>query len=53
MTEKSYHVYVVQGQKERDYADCQAAVAHVPARVTVLPFIGDEDQLIARTRDAR
>jgi D-3-phosphoglycerate dehydrogenase len=52
MTEKPYHVYVIQGQKERDYADCQAAVAHVPARVTVLPFIGDEAQLVARTRDA-
>jgi D-3-phosphoglycerate dehydrogenase len=52
MTHNRHHVYVVQGQKERDYADCQAALAHVPARVTVLPFIGDPGQLIERARDA-
>jgi D-3-phosphoglycerate dehydrogenase len=52
MTHNRYHVYVVQGQQERDYADCQAALARVPARVTVLPFIGEPDQLIERARDA-
>jgi len=31
MTDKPPHVYVVQGQKERDYADCAAALADVPA----------------------
>ena len=45
-------VYVIQGQTERDWSDCQAALAHVPARMTALPFIGDPDALIARTRDA-
>jgi len=52
MTEKPYHVYVIQGQKERDYGDCQAALAHVPARVTVLPFLRDEEEIITHARDA-
>jgi D-3-phosphoglycerate dehydrogenase / 2-oxoglutarate reductase len=46
------HVYVIQARTERDYGDCQAALAQVPARMTALPFIGDEEELIARTRDA-
>jgi phosphoglycerate dehydrogenase-like enzyme len=45
-------VYVVQGRGQRDYADCQAALARVPARMTALSFIGTEDEMIARTRDA-
>ena len=52
MTEKRPHVYVVQGQKERDYSDCVEALAHVPARVTVLPFMRDEREMIGRMRDA-
>jgi len=52
MTDKPYHVYVIQGRGQRDYAECQAAIAHVPARMTALPFIGTEDEVIARTRDA-
>jgi D-3-phosphoglycerate dehydrogenase / 2-oxoglutarate reductase len=52
MPDPPYHVYVVQGRGERDYAECQAALAGVRARMTTLPFIGDEDGMIARTRDA-
>src|SRR5262249_60825104 len=52
MVDGSYRVYVIQGQTERDWSDCQAALAHGPARLTALPFIGDPDALIARTRDA-
>ena len=52
MTDRPYHVYVIQGRAQRDYADCQAAIAQVPARMTALPFIGKEDELIARARDA-
>ena len=52
MTDHSYHVYVVQGRGQRDYADCQAALAPVPARMTALPFIATEDEMIARMRDA-
>jgi D-3-phosphoglycerate dehydrogenase len=52
MTQKTSHVYVIQGRAERDYGDTQAAVAHVPARVSVLPYIGEPQELIARTRDA-
>jgi len=52
MTDKTPHVYVIQGRGQRDYADCVAALAPVPARTTVLPFIGDEDELISKARDA-
>src|SRR2546428_5496685 len=52
MTDQPFHVYVIQGRGERDYADCQAAIAHVPARMTSLSFIAGEDELIARARDA-
>jgi phosphoglycerate dehydrogenase-like enzyme len=52
MTDQSYHVYVIQGRGQRDYSDCQAALAHVPARMTALPFLGTEDEVIAKTRDA-
>jgi phosphoglycerate dehydrogenase-like enzyme len=52
MTDHSYHVYVIQGRGQRDYSDCQAALAHVPARMTALPFLGTEDEVIAKTRDA-
>jgi len=52
MVDRSYRVYVIQGQTERDWSDCQAALGHIPARMTALPYIGDADALIARTRDA-
>src|SRR5437867_7776940 len=52
MVDRSYRVYVVQGQVERDWSDCQAALDGVAARLTALPLIGDPDELIARTRDA-
>jgi len=38
MPDRPSEVYVVQGRGQRDYADAQAAVAHVPARVTTLPL---------------
>ena len=52
MTDLRFHVYVIQGRAERDYADTQAALAHLPARMTTLPFLSDEDEMIARMRDA-
>ncbi len=52
MTDRPYHVYVIQGQRARDYADCQAALDRVPARLTALPSMNKEDEIIARTRDA-
>lgn len=52
MTDQPFHVYVVQARNERDYADCQAALARVPARMTARPFIGDEAGMIAGTRQA-
>ena len=50
MTDRTPHVYVIQGRAERDYADCQAAVA--PARLTTLSFVDKEDEVIGRARDA-
>src|SRR5438552_2699819 len=44
MVDRSYRVYVVQGQVERDWSDCQAALDGVPARVTTLPR--DADALV-------
>ena len=52
MTDRTQHVYVIQGRAERDYSDCQAAVAHVPARLTTLSFLDKEDEVIGRARDA-
>src|SRR5262249_36908855 len=46
------HVYVIQGRTQQDYADCQAALAGVPAGMTMLPFLATEDEVIAKTRDA-
>jgi len=31
MTDQTFRVYVIQGRGERDYTDCQAAIAQVPA----------------------
>src|SRR5262245_48969310 len=52
MTDRSYHVYVIQGRGQRDYSECQAALDAVPAKMTALPFIGTEDAVIEQTRDA-
>jgi D-3-phosphoglycerate dehydrogenase len=52
MPDKRAKVYVIQGAGQRDYADTQAAVAHVPADVVSLPPIRDEAGVIAAIRDA-
>jgi D-3-phosphoglycerate dehydrogenase len=52
MTAKPYKVYVVQGRRGRDYGDCQAALASVPARLETLPFTRREDDIIAQAQDA-
>ena len=52
MTDRAQHVYVIQGRAERDYSDCQGAVANVPARLTTLSFLDKEDEVIGRARDA-
>jgi len=45
-------VYVIQGQTERDWSDCQAALERVPARMTTLGVVSTEDEVIAKARDA-
>jgi D-3-phosphoglycerate dehydrogenase len=52
MTGRPSHVYVIQGRGQSDYSDCAEALVDVPARTTVLPFLGAEDDVIAQTRDA-
>ena len=52
MSERPLKVYVIQGRGQRDYADCQTALARVPAQLETLPFIGDAEEVVARTRDA-
>jgi D-3-phosphoglycerate dehydrogenase len=52
MSARPASVYVVQGQTERDWADCAAALAGTGARMTTLPFIATGEELIARARDA-
>ena len=50
---KPAKVFVILGRcPGRDYSDTQAAVAHVPAAVTTLPFIATEDGMIEALRDA-
>jgi D-3-phosphoglycerate dehydrogenase len=52
MAEQPFQVYVIQGRSPRDFGDCQAALAHVPARLVSLPFTRQEDDIIERARDA-
>ena len=52
MADNIPQVYVIQGRGPRDYADCETVLAQLPARVTVLPFMATEEEVIARTRDA-
>src|SRR5256886_16647998 len=52
MAEKQYKVYVIQGRHERDYTECQNALAQVPAHLETLSFIGEAAEVIERTHDA-
>lgn len=52
MNTKPFTVYVIQGRNPRDYRDCQAALAAVPARLETVPFLKDEQDIITRTQDA-
>jgi len=52
MTDKTPHVYVILGNAQWEFADCQTALARVPARMTQLPHMKNEDEMVARTRDA-
>jgi len=52
MTDKTPHVYVILGNAQWDFADCQTALSRVPAHMTQLPHMKNEDEMIARTRDA-
>jgi D-3-phosphoglycerate dehydrogenase / 2-oxoglutarate reductase len=52
MADKPPHVYVILGNAQWDFGDCQTALSRVSARMTQLPHMKNEDEMIARTRDA-
>src|SRR5437879_9390806 len=52
MTDKSSRVYVILGNAQWNFADCQTALSRVPARRISPPAFETEDEMIARTRDA-
>jgi D-3-phosphoglycerate dehydrogenase len=52
MPEQPLKVYVIQGRSARDFSDCQAALARVPAHLESLPFTRQEDEIIERAGDA-
>src|SRR5919106_6778746 len=52
MNAKPFKVYVIQGRQARDYGDCQTALASVPAHLETVPFLRQEDDLVAHTQDA-
>jgi D-3-phosphoglycerate dehydrogenase len=52
MAAKPFKVYVIQGRNQRDYSACQAALAIVPAHLEALPFLKQEEDIIAHAHDA-
>jgi D-3-phosphoglycerate dehydrogenase len=52
MAEKPCNVYVIQGRNPRDYSDCQAALAPVPAHLETLSYTRREEDIIAGAPDA-
>jgi D-3-phosphoglycerate dehydrogenase len=52
MTDKPSPVYVILGNAQWDFADCQTALSRVSARMIQLPHMKTEDEMISRTRDA-
>jgi D-3-phosphoglycerate dehydrogenase len=52
MTDKTSLVYVILGNAQWDFADCQKALGRASARMIQLPHMKNEDEMIARTRDA-
>jgi D-3-phosphoglycerate dehydrogenase len=52
MADKLANVYVILGNAQWDFADCQTALSRVAARMIQLPHLKSEDEMIARTRDA-
>src|SRR6059058_5329013 len=52
MADTPPHVYVILGNAQWDFADCQTVLSRVPARMISLPHVEAEDDMIARTRDA-
>jgi D-3-phosphoglycerate dehydrogenase len=52
MASQTYKVFVIQGRNARDFSDCQAALASVPAQMESLPFLREEEDIIKHTQGA-
>jgi D-3-phosphoglycerate dehydrogenase len=52
MADKPASVYVILGNAQWDFAECQTALSPASARMIQLPHPKTEDEMIARTRDA-
>ena len=52
MADKPANVYVILGNAQWEFADCQTALNRVSARMTQLPHLKSEDEMIGRIRDA-
>ena len=52
MSEQNFKVYVLEGRTSRDFSDCVTELAKVPAEVEILPFIGEEEEVIEKVHDA-
>jgi len=52
MTDKPSPVYVILGNAQWDFADCQTALSRGSARMIQLPHMKTEDEMISRARDA-
>jgi D-3-phosphoglycerate dehydrogenase / 2-oxoglutarate reductase len=52
MPDKPYTVYVIEGRAQRGFEECATVLAPLPARTTILPWIGDEETVIDQARDA-
>jgi D-3-phosphoglycerate dehydrogenase len=52
MAHRLPRVYVILGNAQWDFADCQTALNRVPARMISLPPSEGEDEIIAKARDA-
>jgi D-3-phosphoglycerate dehydrogenase len=52
MSEHQFKVYIISGHSQRDYSDCKVELDKIHADLDILPFIGNEEDIIERTHDA-
>jgi D-3-phosphoglycerate dehydrogenase len=52
MAAQVFNVVVIQGRNPRDFSDCQAALASVPAQMATVPFVREEEDIIRHAQEA-